>query len=399
MGRLWCNLLLSASLSGFAVCAEAAIATDLPAPDQPARHLQLPDSFHASVFAHSEEIGGARMMAFGPDGNLYVTDSRAGKVLMLPDRDHDGKADEIVPVADGLNAPNGLVFIDGQLLVGNQDGIVRLERKNGAGPATGITPVIPDLPSGGHTLKTVKLGPDGYLYLNVGSSCNVCVESDPTRATIQRYTVEGRPAGALATLGRHKPNAVWATGLRNAQGLAWHPETGALYATNDGADMRADVKGGPPNDELPPEHFNLIEAGKNYGWPYCWGDRHPDPNFPAEPGYCERTQPPAVTFPSHSTPIGMTFLDRAAAFPAEYRDDAIVALHGSWNRAQPSGYKLVRVKFKDGKPVEVTDFATGWLSARGAWGRPVDVIVGPDGVLFVSDDRAGIIYRITYGKD
>lgn len=399
MGHIWRSLLLGASLWGFAIGAVAAVADDLPAPERPERHLALPDGFRVSIFAHSEAIGGARMMAFGPDGNLYVTDSRAGKVLMLPDRNHDGRADAIVPVAEGLNAPNGLVFIDGQLLVGNQDGIVRLERENGVWPASGTTPLIPDLPSGGHTLKTVKLGPDGHLYLNVGSSCNVCVESDPTRATIQRYTTNGRPAGALATLGRHRPTAVWATGLRNAQGLAWHPETGALYATNNGADMRADRKGGPPNDELPPEHLNLIEAGKNYGWPYCWGDRHADPDFPAEPGYCEKTEPPVAMFPAHSTPIGLTFLDGASTFPAEYRKDAIVALHGSWNREQPSGYKLVRVKFKDNRPVEVTDFATGWLSAQGAWGRPVDVIVGPDGILYVSDDRAGIIYRISYGKD
>ena len=399
MKNLRFNLLLTTSLAACSATATADIAVDLPAPEQPAQHLQLPEGFQASIYAHSEEIGGARMMAFGPDGNLYVSDSRAGKVLMLPDRDRDHRADDIVLVADGLNAPNGLVFVDGELIVGNQDGIVRLQQQDGQWPASGIVPLIPDLPSGGHTLKTVKLGPDDHLYLNVGSSCNVCVESDPTRATIQRYTKEGRPAGAPATVGRHKPTAVWASGLRNAQGMAWHPKTQALYATNNGADMRSGSKGGAPDDELPPEHFNHIEAGKHYGWPYCWGDRHPDPNFAAEPGYCEKTQPPAVMFPAHSTPIGLTFLDRASAFPAEYRDDAIVALHGSWNRAQPSGYKLVRVKFKQDVPVEVTDFATGWLSASGAWGRPVDVVVGPDGALFVSDDRAGIIYRITYGKD
>jgi len=198
--------------------------------------------------------------------------------------------------------------------------------------------------------------------------------------------------------------------LRNTQGFAWHPQTGAMYATNDGADMRSDKKGGKINDELPPEHLNKIEPGVHYGWPHCWGNRYKDPNFPdpnspGADGFCAKTQPPVITFDSHSTPLGITFLDKTA-FPGEYKNDAIVALHGSWNRAEPSGYKLVRVKFKDANPAEVVDFATGWLDKRGAqagaqvgaWGRPVDVIVGTDGALYMSDDRAGMIYRITYNK-
>jgi glucose/arabinose dehydrogenase len=172
-----------------------------------------------------------------------------------------------------------------------------------------------------------------------------------------------------------------------------------MYATNDGADMRSDKKGGKVNDELPPEELNKIEPGANYGWPYCWGNLVSDPNFPGEAGFCATTLAPAITFTSHSTPLGITFLDKAA-FPSEYKNDAIVALHGSWNRAQPSGYKLVRVKFEGDKPVEVVDFVTGWLDKKGnqvgAWGRPVDVIVGPDGALYASDDRAGMIYRIVY---
>jgi glucose/arabinose dehydrogenase len=150
-------------------------------------------------------------------------------------------------------------------------------------------------------------------------------------------------------------------------------------------------------DNLPPEHLNRIEAGQHYGWPYCWGDHYADPNFAATEGFCAGTTAPAIMLPAHAAPLGMTFLS-TTAFPTEYRDDAIVALHGSWNRAQPSGYKLVRVKFNQDKPVQLIDFTTGWLSEIGAWGRPVDVVVGPDGALYVSDDRAGIIYRISYSK-
>jgi glucose/arabinose dehydrogenase len=239
-------------------------------------------------------------------------------------------------------------------------------------------------------MKSLKLGPDGFLYLNLGSSCNVCAESNPTRATILRYTKDGKPAGGKG--------AVWAESLRNSQGFAWQPQTLAMYATNDGADMRSSTLNGKPNDDLPPEHLNRIEAGAHYGWPYCWGNKQPDPNFAGPAGICEKMQAPALTFPAHSTPIGIAFVDKPA-FPPDYQGDAIVALHGSWNRATPSGYKVIRVKFKDGQPVGFEDFITGWLNEHEAWGRPVDVMFGPKGSLYISDDRAGIIYRVVYKGD
>lgn len=377
-----------------------------PVPAQPATAIKLPAGFKLNVFAQltaaDSDLSGARFMALGPDGNLYLSISSANKVVMLPDRNQDGVADEVVLVSDKLNAPQGLAFVDGALLVANQDGVVKLQQQGGRWPASAAVPFISGLATGGHTLKTIKLGPDGYLYLNVGSSCNVCVESDATRATILRYSVDGKPAGAVKTLGRHAPNAVWATGLRNSQGFAWHPGTGTMFATNNGQDMRSSVKGTAVDDELPPEHLNRIEAGKQYGWPYCWGQAgkaglFSDPNFVGPDGYCAASQAPEITFVSHSTPLGITFLAESA-FPPEYQSDAIVALHGSWNRKQPSGYKLVRVQFKQGKPVQVTDFATGWLNGKRAWGRPVDVIVAKDGALYVSDDRAGMVYRIQYAK-
>lgn len=398
--------LLSVGICGLPLIGCAGMAEVLAPPNDVASAIKLPPGFKAQIFsrvraAGSEYFRGPRFMAFDAEGNLYVSLGMDNKVVMLPDRNHDGFADEVVTVADNLNTPQGLAFVKGKLLVANQDGVVRLEQNNGKWPAIGATPVISGLASGGHSLKTLKVGPDGYLYLNIGSSCNVCVERDPLRATILRYSVDGKPAGALTALGLLTTTPIWAAGLRNAEGMAWHPKTGAMFATNNGADMRSDTKGGPANDELPPEHLNRIEAGKNYGWPYCWGERQADPNFPGPDGFCATTQPPEITFKAHSAPLGITFLN-AAAFPSDYRDDAIVALHGSWNRAQPSGYKLVRVQFgldkTLDKPVQVIDFATGWLQKNGAWGRPVDVVVGPDGALYVSDDRAGMIYRITYSK-
>ncbi len=389
-----------------AVTASADMAPVLPMPDDPASSLTVPAGFHINVYARltpagSDYFRGPRFMAFGPDGNLYVSLGFGNKVVMLTDRNHDGRADEIVTVADRLNAPQGLAFVDGRLYVANQDGVVRLEQVDHHWPATAVTPVVSGLPSGGHTLKSLKLGPDGFLYLNVGSSCNVCVESDPLRATVLRYTVDGKPAGALPSLGRHPTSPIWASGLRNSQGFAWHPQTGDMYATNDGADMRSDRKGGEAVDDLPPEHLNRIEPGNNYGWPYCWGEHVTDPNAPGNPSgldaVCRNAQPPALTLPAHNTPIGITFLANTN-FPDEYRNDALVALHGSWNREQPAGYKLVRVHFVHGKPVSVSNFVTGWLSDKGAWGRPVDVLAGPDGAVYVSDDRSGMIYRISHEK-
>ncbi|OIQ82010.1 soluble aldose sugar dehydrogenase YliI precursor [mine drainage metagenome] len=370
-------------------------------PADPAHHLHLPEGFGISVFARLPPAGegmfrGPRFMAFGPDGHLYVSLGFDNRVVMLPER--DGRADRVVTVSDQLNAPQGLAFVNGKLLVANQDGVVMLEQRDGQWPASRVIPVISGLPAGGHSMKSLKLGPDGFLYLNVGSSCNVCAETDPLRATMLRYTVDGRPAGALPSLGRHPTSSVWATGLRNSQGFAWNPATGAMFATNDGADMRSDRNNEAASDDLPPEHLNRIEPGRQYGWPYCWGSRISDPIFAGTEEFCQGMMPPAITFPAHTTPLGIGFL-ATSRFPAEYRSDALVALHGSWNRQQPAGYKVVRVHFEQGEPVAVSDFVTGWLEDGRAWGRPTDIVVGPDGAAYVSDDRAGMIYRITYRKE
>jgi glucose/arabinose dehydrogenase len=226
-------------------------------PDLPS--IKLPVGFRITVFADDKTkqgklLAGARFMAFDARGNLYVSSAQGDKVLMLPDSNKDGIADEVILVSDNLNQPQGLAFVGEMLLVANEDGVVKLE-KNAGSWSVKAKPFIKNLPYGHHTLKSIKLGPDGYLYLNIGSSCNVCIETDPLRATIMRYTVEGKPAGALATLGRHQQSAIWARGLRNSQGFAWHPLTGAMYATNNGADLRSDIKGGAVNDDIPPEHL------------------------------------------------------------------------------------------------------------------------------------------------
>jgi len=396
-------------LWGLVVPASADEAEWAPIPDNLAQHLKLAQGFKLNIYAKLPELlqqanaTSPRMMTFDAAGNLYVSLPRQGAVVMLQDDNRDGIADKVSLVAHQLNAPHGLTFVGERLYVANQDAIVVLEKHQGGWPAKSVTTLVRNLPTGGHTLKSLKQGPDGLLYVSIGSSCNVCNESDPLRATILRYTVDGRPAGALATLGRHASTPVYASGLRNAQGFAWHPQTQQMFATNNGADNRSETKGGKVNDELPPEHLNLIKSGQHYGWPYCWGipgnssTQFADPNFGNDADFCRSVKPPVITFASHSTPIGITFLHNANVPDAD-KQDAIVALHGSWNRKQASGYKLVRVKFEQEKPVKVEDFVTGWLDGKKAWGRPLDVVVGVDGAIYVSDDRAGLIYRIIYSS-
>ena len=401
--KIWAYaLMFVCQLSGH-TCAYGAAAVAPPIQ----LNIKLPAGFQINVFSHigealaDESQAQPRMMAFDSQGRLYVALASSNSIAMLPDVNKEGVSEAPIIIASHLNAPNSIAFIDdNNMLIANQDGIVTIHQENGRWSTA--TSFISHLPYGHHTFKTIKRGADNYLYINVGSSCNVCVEDDPMRASILRYTLDGKPAGSLVKLGRLAANPIWASGLRNSQGFAWQPKTGVMYATNDGADDRSTTKNGKVNDDIPPEHLNRIEPGKHYGWPYCWGDHFQDPNFVSTDNFCKTTTVPAITFTSHSTPIGITFLDKTN-FPAEYKNDAIVALHGSWNRKSPSGYKLVRIKFNGNNPTEVLDFATGWLNSDGAsqneaWGRPVDVITGPDGALYVSDDRAAVIYRISYKK-
>ncbi|HWU65537.1 MAG TPA: PQQ-dependent sugar dehydrogenase [Methylophilus sp.] len=362
-----------------------------PAVDAALSTLGVPAGLKIEQFSDVSAWGAPRMLALDTQGRLLVSLSDTGRILRL---NQQGEAEVIT---QGLNAPHGLALLGDDLLVAEQTGVVKLPKQGDGWGAP--QPLIRNLPSGGHSLKTVKVSPDGYIFINVGSSCNVCLEDNPLRATLLRYTADGRPAGAVLTVGRHAQSAIWSTGLRNTQGFTWHPGTGDMFATNNGADNRSAIKNGKTDDDLPPEHLNKIEAGKHYGWPYCWGDPgqpgqlFQDPNFTGEPDICKQAQAPALTMPAHSTPIGITFLQHSR-LPTQIQQDAIIALHGSWNRKQPSGYALLRVQFRNQLPVAAVPFISGWLQGQKAWGRPVDVIVGGDGWLYVSDDLTGWIYRI-----
>ncbi|HQN65150.1 MAG TPA: PQQ-dependent sugar dehydrogenase [Methylophilus sp.] len=353
--------------------------------------LRLTDGFKIEKFADLSKLGKPRMMALDGHGNLILTLS-SGYLIKLD------KNANVNILAKGLHHPNGVEVFDDSIFVGVSDGILKFsyDGKN----IKDVRPFISGLATGGHGRKSVKRSPDGFIYVNVGSSCNVCNESDSTRASILRFTLDGQPAGIDIDQKSNVKKAVWATGLRNSQGFAWHPVTKEFYATNEGADNRSESQGGRVNDDLPPEHLNIISGGGNYGWPYCWADTtqknkmNQDPNFVGRPNICKKANSPAITLPAHSTPIGITFLNKSN-FPKSYKEDAVIALHGSWNRKNPSGYQVVRVKFANNKPIAVEPFVTGWLQDGKAWGRPVDVIVDDEGNLLVSDDKSGLIYKIS----
>ncbi|HYF63068.1 MAG TPA: PQQ-dependent sugar dehydrogenase [Herpetosiphonaceae bacterium] len=340
----------------------------------PADPLQVPDGFGVGVF--QAKLRGPRMLALGPDGAIYAAERGAGRVVRLPDRDGDGLADGVEPVADNLDAPSSLAFFeDGSLYVAETTRVLRLGAPDGQGVFGERATVIDGLPDGGHNTRTLLFSPDwSTLYVSVGSSCNVCAEDDERRASIMAYSPDG------------SGGRVHAKGLRNAVGLAWRPGGAELWATNNGRDLLG--------DDQPPETVNAVTGpGLDFGWPRCHADRISDPEFGGAQA-CDGVAAPAVEMQAHSAPLGLAF-GAATAFPEPYRSGLFVAFHGSWNRSEPTGYKVVFIPLDGDKAGPVRDFAAGWLKADGTvWGRPVDVLAGADGSLYVSDDAGGVIYRI-----
>ena len=338
-------------------------------------HIALPPGFDISIVASG--LGPARFMAWSSRGDLLVSITRRGQVIGLRDSGGAGRAGRTWVVADGLDLPHGLAFRDPQALYVAETGrVVRYRYDPATGAASSPVIVVPNLPAGsGHFTRTIAFGPDGKLYVSVGSSCNVCIERDPRRAAVVRYNPDGS--------GEH----IFARGLRNAVGITFD-DRGRLWGVVNGRDWLG--------DEFPPEILVQIKDGKHYGWPHCHGRRIPDPDF-GRPDSCETVELPDFEMQAHSAPLGLTFY-HGQMFPAEYRGDLFIGFHGSWNRSTKTGYKVVRVRMREGRPTAIEDFATGWLAGERVWGRPVDVSVGPDGALYVSDDSAGRIYRITSAK-
>ncbi|WP_167848844.1 PQQ-dependent sugar dehydrogenase [Methanolobus halotolerans] len=347
--------------------------------------ISLPPGFVIETYA--DDLGNSLVSYPGPDpgprmllqqnGVVYVSIPNRNLVAVLPDRDGDKRADEVGVFISGLNYPHGLDYSDGWFYIAEEDQVIRVRDDDGdlVADANSTEILIDDIPGGGHSTRTVKVN-GSSLYLSIGSSCNVCYEEDERRAAITKCDIDGSNC------------SVFATGLRNSVGMVFHPETGELYATDNGRDWLG--------DDLPPDEINLVEEGNDYGWPVCYSDNVRDTEFDtsiSDENVCENKTPSLVDLQAHSAPLGLVFYE-GDTFPEEYLGDLFVCYHGSWNREEPTGYKIVNI---DMDTLVVNDFATDWLDDNGTViGRPVDVIVAEDGSLLVSDDNAGKVYRIYY---
>ncbi len=353
-----------------------------PPAETVARRLVAPPGFSVGRFA--EGLPGARFLRFTPNGDLLVSLPREGRIVLLErDANGDGRADGARTLIDGLNRPHGIELHDGWLYVGETDAIGRVRFDPATRAVTGsFDRIVTGLPGGGnHWTRTIRFGPDGRLYVNVGSSCNACIEGDPRRAAMLRFEADGSHP------------EIFAKGLRNSVGFDWKPGTNDLYATDNGRDLLG--------DDYPPCELNLVVEGGFYGWPYANADGKPDPDHGAgHEAEIAQTRPPVHTFRPHNAPLGITFV-RSPSAPPEVRGGALVALHGSWNRSQKDGYKVVSLHWPDGGgdgAIVERDFLTGFERGGDVIGRPVDVAEGPDGAFYVSDDYAGSIYRVAFGE-
>jgi glucose/arabinose dehydrogenase len=352
---------------------------DPPAPDAVGDLLSAPDGFVVELWLAG--IPNARLLRFTAAGDLLVSTPRSGRILLIErDADADGRPDGLRTLLEGLDRPHGIDLHDGWLYVGETGAIARVRFDATSRRAIGpVERVVSDLPAGGnHWTRTIRFGPDGWLYVSVGSSCNVCLETDPRRAAILRF----RPDGS--------GGEIHASGLRNSVGFDWRPETGELFATDNGRDLLG--------DDFPPCELNRIVAGGFYGWPFANGDRVPDPDLGAgQELRIENSIPPVHGFRAHNAPLGIAFL-RGDQWPAPYRGAALVALHGSWNRTRKDGYEVVSLHWRPDGSIEERPFLSGFLRGENVIGRPVDVAQGPDGAIYVSDDYAGAIYRVATAR-
>lgn len=344
--------------------------------------LTLPPGFSVSVFA--KELVRPRVIIQDPAGNLIVSIPSEGRIVALPDSDQNGIADKTETIIGKLNLPHGLALLCEEkcfLYVAESHRISIYEYNKKTLSATFVQKIA-DLPDGGnHYTRTIGFGPDGRLYVSIGSSCNVCDERDPKRAKIFSMKKDGSDFQEFAR------------GLRNSVFFTWHPLDGRMWATEMGRDLLG--------DDLPPDEINIIESGKNYGWPVCYGKNIHDTDFDNKVyirNPCEEPfeTPSVIDIPAHSAPLGLAFIPQQG-WPKEYWNNLVAAYHGSWNRSVPTGYKIVRyILDEKGGYLGEEDFISGWLTKDGAIGRPVGIFIDPHGILYLSDDKAGVIYRIAF---
>lgn len=361
------------------VLATAALFSVAPVAQAPSLlldRIKLAPGFSIDVYATG--VTNARAMALSPSGVVFAGSRSAGSVYAIVDTNNDRKADRVHTIATGLNMPSGVAFCDGALYVAEVNRVWRydgIESRLDSPPKPVL--VSEAFPSDRHHgWKFIRFGPDGWLYVPVGAPCNIC-EPDARHGAIFRMRPDGT---GLETV---------ASGVRNTVGFDWHPQTRELWFSDNGRDMLG--------DDLPPDELNRVtRQGLHFGFPYCHGGDISDPDFGSKRP-CAEFEPPARRLGPHVAAIGMRFYT-GRMFPPEYQNQILIAEHGSWNRSNKIGYRVMLVRTDGGRVTSYEPFAEGWLQGERAWGRPADVQVMPDGALLVSDDQAGVIYRISYKR-
>lgn len=341
--------------------------------------IVVPPGFKVSVAATG--LGKPRIMVLREDGSMYVTRRDVGDVLLLSDKDGDGRFDDLKTVWTKFLDVHGITIHDGYLYLASSKSLKRGKIKPD-GTVQDTATLIDNLPDGGqHDNRMIAFGPDGMLYMTVGSNCNDCAETNRENATMLVMNPDG------------SSRRIFARGLRNTIGFDWQPQTHEIWGCDNGTDWRG--------DEIPPEELNKIEDGGDYGWPWVYGKQivdvtREDPTGTTKEAYAKTTKPAVMTFPAHSAPIDFRFIGNAAGFPDDYKNDALVAWHGSWNRKNPEGYKVQRIHYVNGHAIAVSDFFSGFLSVGGQsrFGRPAGIIVSKTGKVYISDDENGVIYCV-----
>lgn len=344
------------------------------------KRIQLPNGFSISLYA--DNVPNARSMTLSSSGIVYVGTRQDDKVYALEDGDGDHKIDKKYIIAEDMNTPNGVAFNNGDLYVAEINKIWKFsDIESDLNKVKDPVLISDEFPSDKHHgWKYIAFGPDNKLYIPVGAPCNICESKKDVYATITRMNKDGSGF------------EIFANGVRNTVGFTWHPDTKEMWFTDNGRDMMG--------DNMPPCELNHApNAGMHFGYPYCHGGDIADPTLGGKFS-CTDFVAPAQKLGPHVAPLGLKFYT-GDMFPEEYRNDIFIAEHGSWNRSKKIGYRIARIKMENGKASGYEPFAFGWLDEveQDAFGRPVDVLIMPDGAMLVSDDRAGVIYRITYSAD